>query len=125
MAAEGIENPILNGPYDPPAAHFELGPHGPTGIELPGRRCPRIPCYTDPVANLTLQLDDEVLRRARIRALERNTSINALVREYLTHFAGADPQLEARHRLVDHARRHAGGSGDLGRTWTRDDLHER
>jgi len=34
----GLEQPILNGPYDAPAAHFEIGPNGPTGVVLPGRR---------------------------------------------------------------------------------------
>jgi type III restriction enzyme len=33
-----IDNPILNSPYDPPERHFELGPAGPTGTILPGRR---------------------------------------------------------------------------------------
>jgi type III restriction enzyme len=36
--AAGIENPIFNGPYDAPSRHFELGPHGPTGKILDGRR---------------------------------------------------------------------------------------
>jgi type III restriction enzyme len=35
---ESIENPILNGPYDPPTRHFELGRQGPTGTILEGRR---------------------------------------------------------------------------------------
>ena len=38
MSGDGIENPILNTPYDPPEAHFELGPDGPTGTVNPGRR---------------------------------------------------------------------------------------
>lgn len=38
MAAGAIENPILNGPYEPPALHFELGPSGPTGVVIEGRR---------------------------------------------------------------------------------------
>ncbi len=33
-----LGNPILNSPYTPPEAHFELGPNGPTGNVLPGRR---------------------------------------------------------------------------------------
>jgi type III restriction enzyme len=33
-----IDNPILNGPYDPPAEHFEIGSNGPTGEVKPGRR---------------------------------------------------------------------------------------
>ncbi|QGH68137.1 BPTD_3080 family restriction endonuclease [Pseudactinotalea sp. HY158] len=33
-----LSNPILNGPYDPPAHHFEFGANGPTGRIEPGRR---------------------------------------------------------------------------------------
>ena len=33
-----LANPVLNGPYDPPDSHFEIGPNGPTGTVLPGRR---------------------------------------------------------------------------------------
>jgi type III restriction enzyme len=31
-------DPVLNGPYDPPERYFQIGPHGPTGEVLPGRR---------------------------------------------------------------------------------------
>jgi predicted HicB family RNase H-like nuclease len=33
--------------------------------------------------NLTITVDDEVLRRARIRALQQGTSVNVLLREFL------------------------------------------
>lgn len=33
-----LRNPVINGPYDPPARHFEIGPHGPTGKVVEGRR---------------------------------------------------------------------------------------
>ena len=33
-----LSNPIINSPYEPPTGHFELGPAGPTGTLLPGRR---------------------------------------------------------------------------------------
>lgn len=36
--SETIENPILNSPYDPPARHFVMGDHGPTGEIADGRR---------------------------------------------------------------------------------------
>lgn len=29
--SSAIDNPILNGPYDPPTRHFQIGSHGPTG----------------------------------------------------------------------------------------------
>ncbi|MGH3191869.1 MAG: hypothetical protein ACRDOL_32425, partial [Streptosporangiaceae bacterium] len=37
MAAD-LSNPIINSPYDPPESHFEIGPAGPTGVLLAGRR---------------------------------------------------------------------------------------
>ncbi len=33
-----LSNPIINSPYDPPEAPFEIGPNGPTGQILPGSR---------------------------------------------------------------------------------------
>src|SRR3546814_289955 len=36
--ARAVENPILNSPYEAPAAHFVLGPSGPTGEIRDGRR---------------------------------------------------------------------------------------
>ena len=38
MAPTDISNPIINSPYDPPESYFEIGPNGPTGAILPGRR---------------------------------------------------------------------------------------
>jgi len=35
---EALSNPILNTPFDPPQQHFEIGPNGPTGSILAGRR---------------------------------------------------------------------------------------
>jgi plasmid stability protein len=35
------------------------------------------------MSNLTITIDEETLRRARIRALEQGTSVNALLRDYL------------------------------------------
>ena len=38
VTAAELTNPILNSPYSAPEEHFELGPDGPTGTVLPGRR---------------------------------------------------------------------------------------
>ena len=38
MAATDISNPVINSPYHAPEQHFEIGPTGPTGTLLPGRR---------------------------------------------------------------------------------------
>ncbi|HZJ64244.1 MAG TPA: hypothetical protein VFD36_12050 [Kofleriaceae bacterium] len=77
------------------------------------------------MANLTITIDDDLLKRARLRALERNTSVNALLREYLEAFAGADISTTARKRFVALARAASSGSGSKGRTWSRDEIHER
>jgi plasmid stability protein len=76
------------------------------------------------MGNVTLTIDDEVLRRARIRALERGTSVNALIRSYLEAFAGVGDDVR-RARILEHAEGNAGSSGPTGRGWTRDSLYER
>lgn len=76
------------------------------------------------MANLTITVDDEVLRRARIRALERRESVNAYLAAVLERYA--DSGMSARDvftelgALADAART---GSGGAGRAWTRDELH--
>jgi hypothetical protein len=77
------------------------------------------------MANLTITIDDDLLKRARLRALERNTSVNALLREYLEAFAGVETSMTARKRFGALARAATSGSGSKGRTWSRNELHER
>ena len=77
------------------------------------------------MANLTLTVSDDVLLRARRRALDHGTSVNALVREYLEHFAGEADASDVGHALVELAERASGSSGPAGRAWTRDEAHER
>ncbi len=76
------------------------------------------------MANVTITLDDETLRRVRIRALETGTSLNAIVRAHLERLVGADPSREAGVRLVELARSTGASSGRHGRTWQRADLYE-
>ena len=66
-----------------------------------------------------------LFRSARIRALEDGTSVNAIVREYLTAYAGETGTREVREAYVGLAESVASSSGPLGRTWTRDDAHDR
>jgi hypothetical protein len=78
------------------------------------------------MSSLTLDIDADILKRARIRALERDTSVNALVREYLEDLAedaGTPP--DPIKGLLELTRRTDAGSGPGGRTWTRDDLYDR
>ena len=73
--------------------------------------------------NLTLQLDDDVIRRARILAAKRGTSVSALVARELDGLVEQDERYEeARRRASDLMQ---GSRPRGGRSWRRDDLHER
>jgi hypothetical protein len=74
--------------------------------------------------NITLAIDEEVLAEARRYAAARNTTVNALVRDYLSQIAqDADRVAKARVRLLELSERSSAEVGPV--TWTRDALHER
>lgn len=77
------------------------------------------------MSNLTVTVDGRVLRRARLRALERGTSVNAVVTEYLARYAGESTTGEALAGFLELAAATDAGSGTQGRTWARDELHDR
>ena len=49
--------------------------------------------------NITVTVDDEIHRRARIKAAERDTSVSAVVREFLTDWSGEETEFERLKRL--------------------------
>ena len=52
-------------------------------------------------SNLTITVDDEALRRARIRALEQGISVNAILREFLEAYAGTrQDHVDAADRIL-------------------------
>lgn len=51
--------------------------------------------------NITVTVDDDTYRRARIRAAELGTSVSATVRDFLTSFAGEETDFERRKRLQE------------------------
>lgn len=63
-------------------------------LDVPGPRCD---CVF--VKNITVTLDDETYRRARIRAAELDTSVSALVRRYLVDLAGGESEFERLEKL--------------------------
>ncbi|HVW81007.1 MAG TPA: DEAD/DEAH box helicase family protein [Mycobacteriales bacterium] len=84
-AAAGVVDPILNGPYDEPARHYVVGPHGPTGEIRDGRRPSESFVPIPPVRkgrkgdDGTVQESLDVVLTAEKR--ERNDLINDLRRE--------------------------------------------
>jgi hypothetical protein len=53
------------------------------------------------VKNVTVSLPELVYRRARIKAAERDTSVSALVREFLMKLGEEESDFERRKRLQD------------------------
>jgi hypothetical protein len=77
------------------------------------------------MANLTVTVNDHVLRRARVKAIEQGTSVNAVVSEYLQRYAGVGQTASALTDFLEMASRIDAGSGPGGRSWRREDLYDR
>ncbi len=73
--------------------------------------------------NLTLQLDEDVIRRARIVAAKRGTSVSALVARELDGLVEQDARYEQAWRRAEELIRTAIPRG--GRSWRRDEIHDR
>ncbi len=74
-------------------------------------------------ANLTLQLDAEVIRRARIVAAKRGTSVSALAAAQLMELVDKEERVELARERAEAILKKAAPRG--GRSWTRDELHDR
>lgn len=55
--------------------------------------------------NITISLDDEVYRRARIRAAQEDTSVSGLVRDFLVQLAGQEDTVDRLKRLQEQTRK--------------------
>ena len=76
------------------------------------------------MTNLTIAIDDEVLKRARLRALQEDTSVNAMLRDTLETYAGVKAERES--AMVDLLRlARDAQAGSRGGRWTREEVYER
>ena len=74
--------------------------------------------------NITVSLDDDTYRRARIKAAEKDTSVSAMVREYLREFANTETEFERLKREEAAIRSTITGFSASDRL-SRDEAHER
>lgn len=75
--------------------------------------------------NITLTMPEELIRRAKVLAAQRDTSVSALVARLLEQAIG-DPRDD--REVAEHERElmRSGVGYRIGSsTWTREDLHER
>ncbi len=76
------------------------------------------------MTNLTITVDEHTLKRARMRALQEDTSVNAVLRAYLEEYSGVRRERrEAGRRLLELARNSGAGSGGQGLP-RREELYE-
>jgi hypothetical protein len=73
--------------------------------------------------NITLSVDDEVVRLARLRADQMGTSVNQLVRDYLEKLAGKDDAAKIAAEFVRLSALTQGNS--KGWKFNREEVHER
>ena len=74
--------------------------------------------------NITVSVDDEIYRKARIAAAERDTSVSAMVREFLTDVAGKESEFDRLRREEAEVRATIKSFSASDRL-SRDKLHER
>ncbi|BBO84664.1 hypothetical protein DSCO28_52300 [Desulfosarcina ovata subsp. sediminis] len=77
------------------------------------------------MANITLSVDEDVIKKVRKIAVDKNTTLTAMVREYLISVAKGEDR--SKDRLAREMRASfAALSRDMGdRCWIREDLHAR
>jgi hypothetical protein len=74
--------------------------------------------------NVTIALDEAMVREARRIAADRATSLNALIRDFLERLTLRESQSRtARVRIAQLCRDAKAEVGE--RTWSRDELHDR
>ena len=67
------------------------------------------------MANLTITVPEEVLKSARQRALQQGTTVNELLRDYLSQFAGVpSAQARAAQRVLELSKAHGASRRKAG-----------
>ena len=74
--------------------------------------------------NITVSVDDETYRRARIKAAEQDTSVSALVKRFLVQLAEGENNVERLKREERELRDRITAFSAANRL-PRDDVHER
>lgn len=76
--------------------------------------------------NLTITVDAETLKRARIRAIERGESVNRVLADQLRRSAETEDVPRARQRTSEGLTALAGriSQGSGGRPWMREELYD-
>lgn len=77
------------------------------------------------MTNLTVTVDQDLVRRARARAAAQGRSLSAVVGEMLEQYAGRSEGAEVLKAIFAIADGSGAAVGEAGITWTRDQLYDR
>ena len=77
------------------------------------------------MTNMTMTIDTDVLKKAKKIAIEKDTTVSALVRAYLEHLA--DKKEQATEIIISELKDYfSSGNIIIGKkNWKREDIHER
>jgi len=81
--------------------------------------------YCENMKNVTVTLDDETYRNARMRAAELDTSLSALVKRYLTGLGSGKSEFDRLERLERELKTRVPSGFRASDRLTRDQVHER
>ena len=76
------------------------------------------------MANITLKVDDEIIKKVRKVAIDENSTMTAMIRKYLQSIADREsPEIERKIALLE-KNFHYLERNMRKRTWSRDDLYD-
>jgi len=75
--------------------------------------------------NITVSLDDETYRNARMKAAELDTSVSALVKRYLIELGAGETEFQRLARMERELRARVPRGFSAANNLTRDQLHDR
>jgi predicted transcriptional regulator len=76
--------------------------------------------------NVTLSLEDDLVKKVRKIAVDRDTTLTGLIRQYLEQVVAEDSARGRKRRELDALERSFQFRFKIGkRTWSRADLHDR
>jgi len=74
--------------------------------------------------NITLSVDEDVIKKVKKIAIDKNSTLTAMIREYLESLAKRE-DIERERKISELEKGFSNMSRDMGkRTWTRDDLYD-
>ena len=77
------------------------------------------------MANITLNVDEEIIKKVKKIAIDKNTTMTEMIRDFLKSIAKRDdPEKKmAKKELMKSFSKYSRDLGD--KSWTREELHER